>query len=239
MNRDALAGSLRVLRDIGFRPNVVIDVGAAFGTFALLETFPDAHHYLAEPLAEFEPALSEVSKSVERATLFIGVIGSDDQPTVLKVHRDLLGSSLLAESADDFGSVERTVDSIALDSLVTERTGQFLLKIDVQGAELTVLRGAKSVLESTAVAVIECSLFQFFQDGASITEIIDFMTDNQFSIYDIIESQYRPLDGALAQVDLVFVPTSSSLRNDVRYATPEQRKVQDKKFKKGIARFIS
>jgi hypothetical protein len=38
-----------------------------------------------------------------------------------------------------------------------------------------------------------------------------------FKIYDIISLRRRPLDGALAQIDLVFVPDKSPLRSDHRW----------------------
>jgi hypothetical protein len=40
--------------------------------------------------------------------------------------------------------------------------------------------------------------------------------------YDVYNGHLRPLDGALAQLDLAFVPESSPLRADQRYATAEQ-----------------
>jgi hypothetical protein len=48
------------------------------------------------------------------------------------------------------------------------------------------------------------------------------MREAGFSAYDIYDGHLRPLDRALAQVDMAFVRTDGPLRADHRYATPEQ-----------------
>ena len=45
------------MRQRGFEPATVIDVGAGRGTRYLYLAFPDAHHVLLEPLSDFEPEL--------------------------------------------------------------------------------------------------------------------------------------------------------------------------------------
>ena len=50
------------------------------------------------------------------------------------------------------------------------------------------------------------------------------MKDRSFVVYDIIGCNYRPYDGALAQVDLVFVKEDGRFRKYHYYATEKQRK---------------
>src|SRR5262245_52875429 len=51
--RANMAEALRHLKERGFTPRTVIDVGVARGTDDLYEAFPDAKHLLIEPLGEF------------------------------------------------------------------------------------------------------------------------------------------------------------------------------------------
>lgn len=48
------------LKRLGFNPEVVIDVGVAFGTHDLYEAFPHAKHLLIEPLIEYKPWISNI-----------------------------------------------------------------------------------------------------------------------------------------------------------------------------------
>jgi hypothetical protein len=43
-----------------------------------------------------------------------------------------------------------------------------------------------------------------------------------FVVYDIFGEQFRPLDGALGQIDMAFVKENGIFRTDHAYATAEQ-----------------
>jgi hypothetical protein len=56
------------------------------------------------------------------------------------------------------------------------------------------------------------------------------MRSRGFVVYDLLESLYRPLDGALSQVNAVFVRRESVLRRHHYFATREQREEQDRQL---------
>ena len=47
------------------------------------------------------------------------------------------------------------------------------------------------------------------------------MRDSGFVLFDIIGVLRRPLDRAMTQIDAVFVPENSPLRQDRRWNVPE------------------
>jgi hypothetical protein len=47
-----------------------------------------------------------------------------------------------------------------------------------------------------------------------------------FAVYDIYGFNYRPLDGALCQVDMLFVKEKGRFREQHAFATAEQRQAQ-------------
>jgi hypothetical protein len=103
--------------------------------------------------------------------------------------------------------------------------------VDVQGAELKVLAGAGSVVLPAALYVLlEVSFFQFFQNGPLVSDVIAYMKSRGFVPYDLADLQYRPLDNALSQVDIAFVPENSVLRQHHIYATSEQRLEQTRRL---------
>jgi FkbM family methyltransferase len=218
--RSSLRASMEQLRSRGVAPATVIDVGVADGTYELYETFPGASHLLVEPMAEFEPALKLIAAEYG-AQYIIAAADEEVGECVLEVSSDLHGVSLLK---GDGGSIAatRTVPKVRLDDVVTERnlSGPYLLKVDVQGAELRVLSGAETIMRDCVAVVLETSLHRFYPEMPLIHEVIRFMNERGFVPYDIFGGYNRPLDGAMAQVDITFVPESSPLRSDDRFQLP-------------------
>jgi FkbM family methyltransferase len=216
-------------------------VGAAFGIFTreCHKIFPDAHYLLVEPIEEYLPVLSKVVNALSHATNVTAVVAAHDGRTFLNVHHDLVGSSLYreVEEGTDVDGVRREVRAITLDRLVGEQNASlpFLLKIDVQGAELDVLAGAQKTLAGTEYVLLEVSLFHFFHQGPDFCDVVAYMKSKGFVPYDIYGLQYRPLDGALSQIDIAFVQEDGQFRKSHHYATPEQRAGQNREFKSYLA----
>ena len=233
VDRQTLRGSLEHSRDMGFSPGTVIDVGAANGTLELYETFPDSRHVLIDPLEENSSCLEKIVKGLPNAEYVNAAVTKQKGSVTINVHPDLHGSSLYLECEDsDVNGVPRTVPAITLDGLYEEHglNGPFLIKIDVQGSELDVLSGAVKLLEVTDFVILEACLFGFFVGGPQFYDIVDFMKVSGFVVYDILVPLYRPLDGAMSQVDLVFVKENGLFRKYHYYATKEQRATQNELF---------
>jgi hypothetical protein len=85
-------------------------------------------------------------------------------------------------------------ESHRIDSLVFD--GPALLKIDVDGGEIAVLRGSTGILDSVAVLVAEAT-------SDSLCGIVQFAAANGFRLFDIVELCY--CGNQLHQCDLIFV----------------------------------
>jgi len=233
--RGTLSGVLGHARQAGVSPATVFDVGAAFGSFTreCSAVFPDARYVLVEPLAEFEPHLQALREQVRQLEYRLCAAAARRGELTINVHRDLVGSSAYCEAegpATD--GTPRVVPATTLDEL-RDQTGSpppYLLKLDVQGAELEVLKGAEGVLAETEFVLSEVSLFRLLDRGPVLHEFVAAMAKRGFVVYDAMGPLYRPLDGALAQLDLAFVKENGLFRRDHRYATPEQRRRQDERF---------
>ena len=99
-----------------------------------------------------------------------------------------------------------------------------LLKIDTQGAELEVLKGATGLLDQIDVIIIEVSFHEFRQGAPEFHDIVIRMAELGYRGYEILEGHYRAADGALAQVDLAFVRIDSPLRTEKAFFTESQAK---------------
>ena len=233
--RATLEQALSNARQSGLEAATVFDVGVANGTPALYNAFPNSHHILVEPLAEYESRLQELAQSLERADYVLGAAGAAAGTATLNVHNDLVGSSLYLEHENsDVNGTPRQVRICTLDGLRSQLDVKppCLIKADVQGAELDVLEGARELLAETSCIVLEASFFQFFEHGPIANEVIRHMRQKDFALYDIVDLGYRPIDGALAYCDLVFVRQDGPLRKDHVYATREQRLASDRSFRR-------
>lgn len=227
--RTSLGQSYQLMKELGFRPRTVIDVGVAHGTPELYAVFPDVYLLLIEPLEQFEDALKGILKR-HKGDYVLAAAGASAGELSYHVHdHQLAGSSLFEESmgrAADGHQV--TVPVVTVDEVVRSKRveGPFLLKADVQGAELDVLDGSQKTLASTEVVMLEVSLFGFMKGAPQFGDVVAYMKGCGFVAWDIILGWNRPLDNALGQVDIAFVKEDGMFRQEHAYATPEQMEAE-------------
>jgi hypothetical protein len=77
-----------------------------------------------------------------------------------------------------------------------------LLKIDVQGTEIEVLRGATGMLGEVDSVLVECSFVELYRGQALAGEVIAFLDERGFSLASVCSPA---LDrGRVVQADLLF-----------------------------------
>jgi FkbM family methyltransferase len=183
-------------------------------------------------LEEFEEDLRGLSRHY-KTKVVIAAACDRSGTTTINVHDVLTGSSMLKEvEGPHVDGVKRTVKAVTIDDLCgkNEFKTPFIIKIDVQGGELIVLNGAKETMKVAELIILEVQLFKFFEDGPEFYEVVDFMKNNGFVVYDIVGHSYRPLDNALASVDIAFVREEGPFRKNHHWATSEQRESITKKL---------
>lgn len=224
-NRKNLEEAYLLLKQNGFVPTSIIDVGVAKGTPELYSTFPDSKYLLIEPLVEFESYLKEILLNLEGSYVLSAADSFDGEATINVHSSHLSGSSLKEETMGEYADGQkRNINVYKIDTLLktNKLEGPILLKVDVQGAELEVLEGSKNSLSLIEVIVLEVSMFKFMKNSPEFYDVIHYMKNIGFVAYDIIFGWNRPLDNALGQVDIVFVKENSFLRKSHAFSTQEQ-----------------
>ena len=220
-------GNIRLfLEDIqarGLPCRGVIDVGANKGdwTRMALSVFPESNYLMIEPQQEMADTLNSLCRKHRNLTCVIAGAGKQEGELLQTIYKDPRGSTFLpsTDEARLRGGVQRKTKILTLDAIISRH--QFepsLVKLDVQGFELEVLGGAQSCFGTTEVFILETSLYQLYEAMPTTREVIAFMAEKDYELYDITEFLRRPYDGALGQIDLAFAKKSGFLRNSNRWA---------------------
>jgi FkbM family methyltransferase len=228
--RMSVEGLFRHAKGLGLVPGCIVDVGAAWGDFTRMAAgmAPGTPLLMIEPLAEYERPLRRMQAEIPNIHIVLAAAAERSGRIAINVHGDLVGSSLLCEWDEpaEVNGVPREVAVTTIDDEMAKlgNPGNVWLKLDVQGAELKTLAGAEQTLRRTALLVVETTLFNTFADGPLAGDVIAYLAAQGFVLYDIAGFLYRPLDGALMQLDLAFVPKDSVLRRHHAFGTPDQRR---------------
>ena len=90
--------------------------------------------------------------------------------------------------------------------------GPYLLKVDVEGAEMDVMDGASKTLEMTDVVILEVTFIARLINAPEFTDIIKHMDGLGFVAYDIYDLTTKGEDDFLFQANMTFVKRDSAFR---------------------------
>jgi FkbM family methyltransferase len=199
----------------------ILDIGANDTSWSKMahEIFTDAVFCLIEPQIEMEEKLKLFVSNTKGSVYFLAGAGAKPERKYLTIWEDVAGSSLLPEENNLLkqSGKQRAIEIITVDEIIG--SGKFpipqIVKIDIQGYELEALKGANVLFGKTELFILECSLFAFSTvPGIPLVyDVINFMHDKGYVIYDFPGFLRRPLDGALGQCDICFVKADSFLRS--------------------------
>lgn len=209
--------TMSVLKRHGFSPAIVFDIGVGYGTFPLYRAFPDAFYHLIDPAQESLAYMHRLARRL-RCEIHPVALGDREGTAMLEVRADIQESTLLEEVGP---RRVRRIDRVPMcrfDAHFGPIARPALCKIDVQGAELMVLAGMTGRLSEIDALVVETSTIATVQGGAEVDGIVRFLGEHDFALADIVGLRRRPLDGATAQLDLLFVPKKAPPRSDRRWA---------------------
>lgn len=85
-----------------------------------------------------------------------------------------------------------------------------LLKIDTEGYELECLLGAEETLKDVSYVLLEAPLTLNFDNSYTFSELIHFMANNQFEVFQILKAGNN-------NVDLLFCKNDDPLRHEWSY----------------------
>jgi len=180
---------------------------------------------MIDAMAEKEQTLASVCQALGNADHLIALLGEREMQvasffvvdTELRPELVKTGSSKFREN-NAFPMNNRSLPQRTLDSVVVDCSQSFqLLKLDVQGAELEVLKGFGRHLLNIEVILMEMSLVEYNKGAPIIDVMLHQLRQNDFVLYDIVE-EHR-YDGRLFQLDGLFVRPTSRFRPQLPFWT--------------------
>lgn len=193
--------ALQLLVDRGVPVSTILDVGILSGTPELIRTWPNIEHILFEPVEEFEQQIAIAYTNVKHQ-LHKFAVGSCTGTANLEVRSafsgvDISHSSITNKSLDLSANI-RNVPLVSLDDFVPSLSlpKPYLLKIDIDGYELEVIKGAHQTIRDSSVVIVECPHPQ-------LSERISAVQSLGFRLFDLAEPCYY--DKAFWQCDAIFV----------------------------------
>lgn len=207
----SMLGGLLRLRDRGLDARHVVDVGACQGDWTRLcrRVFQQARVLMVEPQERHRERLRQMVAADSAALAFESVLlGPPGMRTadfhVLDDPSGGTGSSVLPELSDVPRQVVR-MPVRTLDEVLAQHAMQpvSLLKLDVQGFELEVLKGADKTLARVPWVLLEVSLVPYNQGSPLIDEVLAWMRARGFDIAEVVDLS-RDRSGQLVQSDLLF-----------------------------------
>jgi FkbM family methyltransferase len=203
--RESISKLQRLVDVVEAPPHVVLDVGANCGLFAafLLRRFPQATVHCFEPTNELLPLIH--SNCQHKAVVNASCVGELDGTCTLYVNdASQQTNSTLVDAVKPFAAdrsiSKRDVPQVSLDTYCKDNGIERVdvLKVDVQGAEGGVLRGARRILPHVETLLIESS----WLDIGSVLHFVPFAKTYGFDHVAVVNSVYAGADLALSRNEL-------------------------------------
>jgi FkbM family methyltransferase len=204
----------RLLHERGV--DLVLDVGANEGWFGvrLRASGYTGRIVSFEPLAEMFRKLESRSNVDDKWESLRVALGSEARTATLNIAGNWASSSLLpmdarhrrAEPRSEYvGSEECEV--VTLDGLrerLIDPAEHAYLKLDVQGSELDVLKGAEKVLDQVEVIQAELSLLPLYDGAPLLGPVVRYLDERRFGLVGLTPAFVDRSTGAILQVDGIF-----------------------------------
>ena len=207
----------RRLKINGFSPKTIVDVGAYEGewSYGMRELFPYAHIFMVEVNPRKMEKLNAVAAQVGNAEVCMAACSFTAEDRDFYI---LDSGSSFYEEQTTFPRGKTTVPTERLDVIYPKPCD--LLKIDVQGAELDVLKGYKFTSDVQMI-LLETSLLEYNSGAPDFCDVVGEMARHYgFVPYEFCE-EFRREDGTLFQIDTIFVPYDSPLRAKKKFWSNE------------------
>lgn len=189
---------IEIIQSRSIDVRVVLDIGAASGETCkkFASSFPNAKVYAFEPLkSTFQKLVDNTAAMSNILASNIG-LGAKSGTVSINITGRVTSSSILGTNENEFFTEPEpfrivSTEEISIDTLdrrMQSEAAVHLIKMDVQGYELEVLKGGVETLKRTSFVLLELQNHQIYQGAPQYFEIDSFLRENGFELFDVIPS---------------------------------------------------
>lgn len=199
-----------ILKKFNFNPKHIVDIGANHGTWTreTLKHFPDAYYTLVEPQYWLQESIQDIldkNKKIKFHPFGAGEKEGTFQFTMVD-RDDSCSFKFTEEEAIAAGYKQIELPVITLNGLLanSKLPAPDIIKIDAEGLDLDVLKGADSFFGKTEIFMVEAAVVLKSFDN-SFLKLANFMDEKGYRLFEITDLN-RPFNlNVLWLVELVFV----------------------------------
>jgi FkbM family methyltransferase len=186
----------------GFNFNKVLDIGAYEGNWTKMfkQLYPFSKILMIEANSDKEKILKKIG------SYNIAVLGAENNKKVNYYKGENYaetGNSVYLENSEiKFKSEEREIQTLT--SLLGPNDSFDLIKMDVQGSELDIIKGGLNIIKNTKFLLIELQNFNYNSGAPRIEVVVSFLKDLDFEFIDVFDLLYS-YDGRLIALDGFFI----------------------------------
>ncbi|KAB2912264.1 MAG: FkbM family methyltransferase [Hyphomicrobiaceae bacterium] len=198
------------LRRSGYSLKTIVDVGAFRGKWAMAvgRVFPESRIIMVEAQEENRGFLdAAVAELGTRATYEIALLGAEEKVSV-PFYSLGSGSSIYAEMTSHglaAATVNKSMTTLSAVLGKLDASNPDFIKLDVQGAEIEVMKGAMQALETATLLQAELSVTPYNAGAPLAADVIEFMGDLGFGLYDLFGLVRAGDREQISQFDALFL----------------------------------
>jgi FkbM family methyltransferase len=214
-----LRWSMEQMRRFGFNPTDVLDVGAFQGDWAktCFSVWPQARITCVEPQDAQQETLVNLASQTKNIRFMQVLLGETDRCSVGFFEAGSGSSVLLGNQETSNTKPMKTIDTLIKSG---EIPPPHFLKLDVQGYEIAVLEGWTKGFEQCEVIQCEISLLPLIPKAPLLHEVVAYLYNREFLMFDVTELIRSPSDGTIWQIDALFCRKDSPLRDNRVWRSP-------------------
>ena len=198
--------------------NLIFDIGSNTGQYAKsLRRYGYKNRIISiEPLEREYKILNIHFKNDKKFKSYNYAIGSENKITNINVAENSVSSSLYKPTklhlniSKKINLIDKEkIELIQLDRLIKLKKihiskSIIMIKIDAQGNEIEILKGAKNILQSARLIQLEVSFQKLYSKNKNYLEILNFLDKYNFKIIDFFYGVRSKKNHELLQADIIF-----------------------------------
>lgn len=191
--------AISIIKKFGVNEHIIVDVGGATGATVklFLQYFGQTKIWVFEPIKENCNILNNLAKDNANLVIVPKAAGNRKEKSFINKANRITSSSLYQLNADEKSEIfskilqsegKEEIEITTLDDTLPDDKIISILKLDVQGYELEVLKGGSNMLSKTILITLEMNNHDGYQGAPKYYEVDIFLRNKNFILFDMFPS---------------------------------------------------